>query len=403
MMLHDRRNGPASLRRRCLEAIALIQVISGLPLPASAGTASFDPESGLRLRSDDHSWRATLGGRVDIDRAWYNSDVTEFDDDTVFRRIRPSLAVKYGRHWSAFADYDLGNAADGWQDAWVQYRFSDNLELRVGGQKAPFGMANYESSGTSLFMERPLATQLAPGPLKGALLRGSGHSIAWSLGFFGNSLDNSDRRKIDGTSVIGRFAITPLRDRDNLLHVGASLEYRNADSLASARFRARPESYATDRRLIDTRDISGAIDLLNLGVEVAWAPGSFLFESEFVSSTLNRQQGPDADFSGWYATAGYILTGERHRYRRHTGLFGDVDPRRKWGAVELVARYSTLDLTDLDTAPGGEEANTAVGVNWYWKPNCRLMVNYIRADADPNRNGVDESPSLVQARLQVGF
>jgi phosphate-selective porin OprO and OprP len=320
----------------------------------------------------------------------------------VFRRARVSLGVKYGKKWSAFTDYDFGNVVDGWKNAWVQYEFSDNLDVRVGSQTVPFGMADYESSDNSLLMERPLPIQLAPGLLTGALLRGSGNSMAWSVGIFGNDLSDEDNRKIDGTSVTGRFTITPLRARSNLLHLGASVEYRSADSNESARFRARPESYATDTRLIDTGSLAGADDLLTLGAEAAWTTGPLLVLSEYLASSLSRDNAGDASFSGWYVSAGYVITGERHEYNRHTGVFGAVDPKNDWGAVEVAARYSTLDLTD-DTVTGGEESNTALGVNWYWNQNCRLMLNYIWADASPNRDGVDDSPSIVQARLQLGF
>jgi phosphate-selective porin OprO/OprP len=382
---------------------ALLAVLAlALPVASHAVTAKYDPDYGLRVRSDDRSFKATLAGRVHLDSAWYSDDVTLLEDDTVFRRARASLALEYGRRWSAFADHDFGNVVDGWKNAWLQYRFSDDLSLRVGSQTVPFGMADYESSDNALFMERPLPMQLAPGLRTGALLRGSARSMAWSVGVFGNDLEDDDRRQLDGTSYTGRFTFTPLRRRSNLVHVGASAEYRSADSGAEARFRARPESYATDARLIDTRTLTGADDLLTLGVEAAWAHGPVLVLAEYLASELGRESQPDASFSGWYASAGWVVTGERHRYNRKTGVFGALKPRGDWGAVELAARISTLDLND-GLVTGGEQTNLGLGVNWYWTDSSRLMLNYLWMDAEPNRDGVDESPNAVQLRLQVGF
>lgn len=376
--------------------------LAALPLVAGAAKTDFDADGGLKVRADDGSWRITLGGRVHLDAASYDDDVTALDDDVVFRRARAALGAKIGKKVSLFTDYDFGNVVDGWKNAWIQYEFDDGLDLRVGSQTVPFGMADYESSDNSFLMERPLPSQLAPGLLTGALLRGSGNSMAWSVGVFGNDLSDDDRRKIDGTSVTGRFTITPLRRRSNLLHLGASLEYRKADSGESARFRARPESYATDVRLVDTGTLAGADDLLTLGAEAAWARGPFLLQAEYFASELGRETADDASFGGGYVAAGWVVTGERREYKRHTGVFGAVDPGRDWGAVELVARYSRLDLEDGGVT-GGEESNASIGVNWWWNANCRLMVNYVAVDAQPNRNGVDESPSIVQARLQLGF
>lgn len=389
-------------RRPAAGFIALALALGAVPGATLAATTDFDTDGGLRIRADDRSWQVTLGGRVHLDAASYDDDVTPLDDDVVFRRARASLGAKLGKKISLFTDYDFGNVVDGWKNAWVQYEFTDDLDLRVGSQTVPFGMADYESSDNAFFMERPLPSQLAPGLLTGALLRGSGNSMAWSVGVFGNDLSDDDRRKIDGTSVTGRFTATPLRRRSNLLHLGASLEYRKADSGESARFRARPESYATDVRLIDTGTLAGADDLLTLGAEAAWARGPFLLQAEYFASELGREAADDASFGGGYVAAGWVVTGERREYKRHTGVFGAVDPDGDWGAVELVARYSQLDLEDGGVT-GGEERNVAIGVNWWWNENCRLMVDYIAVDAQPNRNGVDESPGIIQARLQLGF
>jgi len=394
-------NGPLPFHtpaRAGLLALAL----AALPGAALAATTDFDTDGGFKVRADDKSWQVALGGRVHLDAASFDDDVTPLDDDVEFRRARASVRAKLGKKITLFTDYDFGTVVDGWKNAWVQYQFSDNLDVRVGSQTVPFGMADYESSDSSFFMERGLPAQLAPGLLTGALVRGSARSMAWSVGVFGNDLSDDDRRKIDGTSVTGRFTFTPLRKRSNLLHMGASAEYRKADSNEVARFRARPESYVTDARLIDTGNLAGADDLLTLGAEAAWARGPFLLQAEYFASELGRDTGNDASFGGGYVAAGWVLTGEKRRYNRHTGVFGAIDPKGDWGAVEVVARYSQLDLEDGGVT-GGKENNIAAGMNWWWNENCRLMVNYIKADASPNRNGVDDSPTIIQARLQVGF
>lgn len=88
------------------------------------------------------------------------------------------------------------------------------------------------------------------------------------------------------------------------------------------------------------------------------------------------------------------------RFSRRNGTFRSVRPDRDWGALELAVRYSTLDLDDGDIT-GGEQSNAAIGLNWYANTNFRVMANFIRYDADPNRNGIDEDGNIIQIRIQA--
>lgn len=388
---------PADWRRPA--AAALLLLAAGT---AAAADTRFNWEDGFRVRSDDRQWRLDIGGRAHLDSAWYSDDVTPLDNDVILRRFRPRVDFAWGKDWSARADYDFGDVADGWKNAWVQYRFNRHLDVRVGNQTVPFGLEEVMSSDDVAFMERPLAGQLAPGLLTGALLRGDNRSMSFSLGVFGNDLGDDDRRKLDGTSVAGRVTWAPLREKRRVVHLGLSAEYRDASSGEAGRFRARPESYATDVRLIDTGSIDGVDSVTTVGAEGAIGWGSALLQAEYTSADVGRDGAGNVSLGGWYASASYVLTGERRRYQQHTGSFGGVKPRGDWGAVEVAARYGSLDLTDGDVT-GGEESNLALGVNWYLNANCRLMLNYIDVDASPNRDGTDESPSLWQVRAQVGF
>lgn len=380
-------------------AVTLLMLVSAT---AGAADTRFTWTDGLRIRSDDKQWQLDLGGRIHLDTASYNDDATALKDDTIFRRLRPRLDLAYGDHWSARGDYDFGDVAKGWKNAWVQYEFNKHFDVRVGSQPVPFGLEEVMGSDDVSFMERPLATQLAPGLLTGALLRADNRDMSFSLGVFGNDLSSDDRRKLNGTSVTGRVTWAPIQANRRVLHMGLSTEYRSVSSGEAGRFRSRPESAVTDVRLIDTRSVADIASLVGVGAELAVGIGPALVQSEYLATRLRRDVGNDLDFGGWYVGTSYVLTGERRRYRPHTGSFGEIKPRGDWGAVEVAVRYGSLDLTDGDVA-GGEEKNLALGVNWYLNSNCRLMVNYIDIDASPNRDGIDESPSLWQVRAQVGF
>jgi phosphate-selective porin OprO/OprP len=63
-----------------------------------------------------------------------------------------------------------------------------------------------------------------------------------------------------------------------------------------------------------------------------------------------------------------------------------------WGAWELAARYSDMQLDFDRGAPGtlqagasirgGEEKNLTAGINWYWNPLARLMLEYQHVQID---------------------
>lgn len=91
---------------------------------------------------------------------------------------------------------------------------------------------------------------------------------------------------------------------------------------------------------------------------------------------------------------------ESRPYRR--GVLRGIEPRGRHGAWELALRYSTLDLNDQDVR-GGQIDDWTLGLNWYVNENVRFMANYVRAQADPNRDGVHEEPEVVQVRAQVQF
>lgn len=96
-------------------------------------------------------------------------------------------------------------------------------------------------------------------------------------------------------------------------------------------------------------------------------------------------------FDGGYAEVGYVLTGESRKYNPATASYGGVKPAHPfsftaggWGAWELAARVSTIDLNDelamANGVAGGRQTVYAAGLNWYINGNVRLMFDYLHGD-----------------------
>ena len=100
--------------------------------------------------------------------------------------------------------------------------------------------------------------------------------------------------------------------------------------------------------------------------------------------------------------AAWVLTGERQRYSVSSGTFGQIRPKGEYGAFELAARYSTIDLND-GLVTGGEEENWTAGANWYINRNMRVMLNYVNAKTQPGSNGQNEEANALIARFQIAY
>ena len=107
-----------------------------------------------------------------------------------------------------------------------------------------------------------------------------------------------------------------------------------------------------------------------------------------------------------------MLTGEKRSYSSSRGAFGTVRPAKPldfdeggWGAFELVARYSTVDLDDRNIN-GGEQDIITAGLNWYMNNNFRLMFNYQYVDVDRRNAGgvaIGQNYHAVSMRAQANW
>ena len=84
-----------------------------------------------------------------------------------------------------------------------------------------------------------------------------------------------------------------------------------------------------------------------------------------------------------------------------------------WGALELVARYSELNIDDdaftaglLSLASSAKNAqDVGVGVNWYLNRNVKLQVNYDQTSFDGGAPaGADRKDEKVLfTRVQLAY
>lgn len=321
-------------------------------------------KKGLQIKSNNGDFSVKAGGRVHADFAHFDDDVTQMASGAILRRARIKLAGRLFRDWRYKAEIDFAKKGDvGAKAVWLSYTGWEYASFKLGHFKEPFSLEEMTSSNAITFMERALPNEFAPSYHLG--FAASGYGDYWSLsgGLFGEGIGTKDDDDVDdGWGVVGRATLTPFYKPGQLLHLGFSSEYRRLDSNDEVKFRTRPESSATSRRLVNTGTIEDSDYTLKLNAEMAAVYGPFSLQGEYFHTRVDRNGLSDLIFDGSYVYASYFITGESRPYSVSDGKFLPVDPLNQYGAWELAFRYSTIDLDDHDIH-GGKQDNYTLGLN----------------------------------------
>lgn len=342
-------------------------------------------------------------GRVHVDFSAHEEDKRELGDGFRARRARIGLSGKIDDDWSFKIEYDFAENSASAKDAYLRYSGLEAGNITVGHFKVPFGLEELTSSNSVTLIERSLpTTTFAQSRRLGVSYNTSGENWTFGLMGFGQGQGSGVRgsKADEGLGVGGRLTFTPIKNDENLFHLGlAATTESPADKNAKVvRFRTRPESRPTNERLIDTGNIGDVSSINQVGLEAAWKSGPFSVQSEWMRSSLSRSVQTDVDLDGWYISGSWVLTGESRGYRG--GVFRGVSPSGPGGAWELTARYSSVNLNDGPVL-GGDEQNWTLGANWYANSRVRFMFNYI--DVSSERQGIPDGPGILLARAQVSF
>lgn len=354
---------------------------------------------GLKYETDN--FEINLGGRVHVDAAQIDDGGVDIEDEGL-RRGRLELSVGFFDDWRLRVDREFSNGG-GWRNVWLSYAVGDDFTIKAGNFIAPFSMEDVGSSNDTMFMERSLAQALAPGFGVGLGASYEGRHFAVAGGYFGDAIDAEDNiQAAKGKGVALRASWSPVERRRNTLHLGVGLERREFDTGDTRLISSGPEAFLAPT-IVTTTALANPDTATSYNVEAAYTFGSVLFQSQYISSNLQRLFGPDLTFDGYYAQIGWVVTGERYRYGDAAGVFTGPNPRNAWGAVELAARVSGLDLSEAGAAASGEATDTTIGVNWYLGRNFRVMANYVSSEVDTVSPLLDRDVDVVEARVQVDF
>jgi phosphate-selective porin OprO/OprP len=247
----------------------------------------------------------------------------------------------------------------------------------------------------------------------------------------------------EGTQILGRIAYRLPFNKFDGFQVGgsASRVVSVAESAAAEGSRTMtlqdfPEIRIDDHYLVSTGPIPATGGSL-WGVEAAVNIRSVHITGEFYEFVVDRDWhcAPcagmgDPTFSGWYVAASWVLTGQQRSYQpistnNSFATFGNPNVATRssfgggglWGAWEIAARYSDLNLNwhagaaqttcigaFLGCIRGGEQKIWSFGFNWYLSNNIKMQFDYMAINVDKlNVTGqqVGQFFGAIATRLQL--
>lgn len=415
------------------------------------------------------------------------------NDTGLLRRVRPTIeGTVLGKYDYRFTpDFGGGNATV--VDAYLDARLDPAFKIRAGKYKPFVGLERLQGGGDIKFVERSYVTNaILPNRDVGISIYGDifGEKLNYAFGVNNGVVDggnsSSGTEFEDNKEFTARVFANPFKDETNALAglgIGIAGTFTNIDgeknlnftdtSAADATRNGLP-SYVTNGQQTFFRYGGGVVadgSRTRIAPQANWYYGPFGLITEYarVSQDVSKAVGGSpaaggaipAGFNGvldntnrklkhdaWQIAGSYLLTGE-------DASFKGVKPKNDfdldkggWGAWELVARYSEINL-DEDTFKNASGVNAAefgptstaaqaaglaysdasrsaksakswtAGVNWYLNQNAKIQLNYEHTSFDggdispaavggnANATGSNvrdrESEEAILARLQVAF
>ena len=325
------------------------------------------------------------------------------------RRARFAVKGQVDENWYGEFDMDLANGLVELKDAIIRYTGLKNWEIQVGNFKENFSIQRNTTSRYLQFMERPMVcSALTPSRHLGFNIKYAKDWIWASAGVFGPEFagseewtymadNNKDYGRPCGYSLTGKLVFRPLYKMENAsLHIGGAVSYRTPKTSVDPgdygkyRASARNSTAINRKKYMDTNTLPGYDHNLLWTAELAGHWGGLRYEGAFVMDHVFFK--PDAadpapkQFWGWYAQAGYLLFGGSQRYDANGGKYTKIKPGKKWGDLELCARYEFLNL-NCDKVFGGCAEAYTVGLNYWVTNNVKMQLNYQFNNNDRYANG----------------
>jgi len=385
--------------------------VAGERIPST--TASFLWSNGRpTFRSSDGGFELALSGEGQLDFRAYRQEPFAPSNTFLVRRLRLAVSGRILSRYEYKIQADFAERGTGLlRDGWLRVHLRPGLYVQAGQFKEPFSQEELRSAMHVDFVERAMATRIAPSRSPGVQLVGeaAGGKILYQIGAFNGKgpLALNTTRTPEG---VLRVRFSPWREeraRD-----GRGVSFGGALALGRQRggMSMSGQTESQSITFFTARPVNG--QLLRANGELTYLAGPFALRAEYNQMAQDRYQlGPNRTTlpavvaKGYEVQATYLLTGENKPEN------GPVIPRRSvlssgtggpgWGAWEAKIRYSVLQLSD-----GMESARAETitcGVNWYLTPFVKYMFDLAVERFPTPPLGRSQHSFAVLTRLQFAF
>lgn len=371
-----------------------------------------------KFETADGAYSFKVGGFAQVDAGVFQDDRKDHPDGTNVRRARLSVSGTIANDFNYKIENDFAGNSSTITDAYLEYAGLKPVSFMVGQFKEPFGLETLTSDLFTDFVERASTNLFSPDRKIGAMVSVNGELAPigfWtaSLGAFGSGTSSTASTDDESRDITGRLTWAPIAGKTEALHFGIAGSHRIPDSATdSFSFASRAEnqlSSSSSDLSVNTGTITNVDSVNLLGLEAAAVYGPASVQGEFVRASVNRNTGIEPTFGGYYVEASYFLTGESRNYNAATGRFDRVKPKwpvnfknGNYGAWQVMARYSNLDLNDK-TFHGGELRDTTFGIKWLPNSNIMITANYIMSNSDSFSVTPNDDPKIWILRTQFDF
>lgn len=396
---------------------------------------------GLSVTSADSNFVFKVRGYVQTDGRLYPSDRvdTTINDTFLIRRARPifegtaydKIDFRVMLDFGAQATLSTANNAL-LQDAYVNARIAPEFQLQAGKFKEPVSLERLQSGANLLFIERAYPTQLAPNRDVGVQVQGDlfNSTLRYEVGVFNGVADggSGDYETADSDKdVAARVFAQPFKNSNVDALRGFGLGVAGTSGNQEGALRSFISEGAQRFFTYRTSTVATAPNVLARGNHWRVLPQAYYYWGPFgllaeyaVSSQEVLQAGGGAGagtkerltHTAWQVAGSYFLTGEENSFKAVNPLRPVGAANGGWGAWELTARVSGLDVDD-DVFPIFANPATAatkalsygVGVNWHLNRNLKVTLNYGHTDFDaaPGNPFATQSEDVILSRVQFSF
>jgi phosphate-selective porin OprO/OprP len=386
-------------------------------------TVVANEKDGIGFKSSDGEFSIKLHGLVQVDNRSIDADSTAAaTDGWMIRKARPwiegslfgwidyRLTPEFATTTANVANSSNGTTVSGRStlgtpeviDAYFDAKFKPWFKVRVGKFKPFVGLARLQSDVDGKFLEQSFVTaNLLPqrdvgASIFGDLLEGK---VNYALGYSNGVIDGGDQSvALDNNNdkeLTARVFAQPFKGDGSLLAgLGLGLAGTQINQAGTTTSTQLPAYKSFSQLNFFSYNTNAFAD----GKRTRFAPQAYYYYGPFgVMAEYAREdqavtRGSNHEtltHNAWQTTFSYLLTGEEASY-------AGVKPRHAfkpngegWGAWELVARYSEMNLdrdtfTGINTATRFANISTAaksaqawgVGVNWYLNNYTRFALDY---------------------------